>query len=165
MLAQKLKLKHYYMGGIRRKLAKEKGMTIDDFNKLGEKDPATDKVVDDFLIKLGKTEDDFIAEGRTAAHFIPNSLKIFMDVNLRIGAERILHQLKSQIHERNEVAAQTLDEEITKLKERMHSDRIRYKKYYAIDIFDKRMYDLWIDTSTMTPEQAVSKILEKIRKL
>ena len=165
MLSEKLKLKHYYMGGIRRKLAKERGMTIDEFNKLGEKDSSTDRVVDDFLIKLGKTEDNFIAEGRTAPFFIPNSFKIFMDVKTEVGAQRILDELTKKQHERNERAAQDLKEEVRLLRKRIASDKKRYHTYYGIDIFKPSMYDLWIDTSTLSPEQVVFQILEKIRKL
>lgn len=166
-LAKRLNLKHYYMGGIRRKLAKEKGMTLDEFNKLGEKDPYTDKIVDDYLVKLGKTEDNFIAEGRTAAYFIPNSIKIFMDVDLYVGAERILKDIheKGKQEERNEIAAQNIEEEVKRLEDRINSDKLRYKKYYNIDIFDRKMYDIWIDTSYMTSNQVIDKILEEIRKL
>jgi len=165
LLSERLKLKHYYMGGIRRQIAKDRGMTIEEFNKLGETDPSTDKIVDDYLVKLGKTEDNFIAEGRTAAHFIPDSIKIFVDVDLRVGAERILKDLteKGQKSVRNETSAVTVEGQMKLLKERNASDAERYKKYYGIDIADKKMYDLWLDTSDMSPEQVYEKIASFVR--
>ncbi len=166
MLIDSLKLKHYYMGGIRRQIAKERGMTIEEFNKLGETDPSTDKVVDDFLVKLGKEEDNFIAEGRTAAYFIPNSIKIFMDVDMRVGAERILKDLteKGMQGVRNEKIGLGVDDQERLLRERVESDRLRYQKYYGIDITDKSRYDLWVDTSDMTPEQVADKIIAFVKK-
>ena len=68
---------HFYAGGLRRKLAKEKGMTIEEYNKLGETDPSTDTEVDKYIEELGKTKDNILIEGRTAYHFVPNSVKIF----------------------------------------------------------------------------------------
>jgi cytidylate kinase len=166
VIAERLKLAHYYMGGIRRKVAKDRGMTIDEFNKLGEKDPSTDKLVDDYLINLGRTEDNFIAEGRTAAHFIPNSIKIFMDVDLKVGAERILKDLteKGNAGVRNESAAASIDEQARLLKHRLESDRRRYMKYYSFDFLDKKLYDLWLDTSHLTPEQVIEQIVSFVKK-
>jgi predicted cytidylate kinase len=162
MLAQRMKLKHYYMGAIRRNIAKEQGITLDELNKISENDPSSDRLVDDYLVKLGKTEDNFIAEGRTAAHFIPNSIKLFMAVDIKVGAERILKDMheKGKARERNEKSATSVKEEMQNLKERIASDKLRYKKYYKIDIFDPEMYDLWLDTTDLTPEQVVEKILK-----
>ncbi|MBW2964199.1 cytidylate kinase family protein [Candidatus Woesearchaeota archaeon] len=162
MLAEKLKMKHYYMGGIRRQVAKEKGMTIEEFNKLGEKDPSTDKIVDDYLIKLGKTEDNFIAEGRTAFHFIPNSIKIFFDVDPVVGAERIRKDLteKGLANQRNETAGKTVQEQAALTKQRMESDNARYRKYYNIDVYDEENYDFVIDTTDLKIEQVEQKVLD-----
>ncbi len=169
-LAKRLKdalgFEHYYMGGIRRKIAKDNGMTIEEFNKLGETDPSTDKVVDDYLIELGKTKDNFIAEGRTAKHFIPNSIGIFMDVNLTVAAERISKDLqdKNKSAERNEESGESITEKAELLKKRVESDTLRYQKYYGIDVCDKSMYDLLIDTSDMTVDEVFERILKFLEK-
>jgi cytidylate kinase len=164
-LAKKFNLKEYYMGNIRREVAKKKGITLNELNMLGETDPSTDKVVDDYLIQLGKTEDNFIAEGRTAYHFIPESIKIFMAVELTTGAERIFNDLKDKENpsNRNEAAGLTIQEQADLLQKRMDSDKLRYKKYYSIDVFNKDNYDLWIDTTDLTKEQVVEKIAEFIK--
>lgn len=161
LLAGKLRMNHYYMGGIRRQVAKEKGMTIEEFNKLGENDPSTDKIVDDYLIKLGKTEDNFIAEGRTAFHFIPNSVKIFFDVDPIVGAERIRKDLteKGLADQRNETAGKTIDDQAALTKQRMESDNARYRKYYNIDVYDRKNYDFVIDTTKLTILQVLDNLL------
>ena len=163
MLVEELGLNHYYMGGIRRKVAKEKGITIDEFNKLGEKDPSTDKMVDDYLVKLGKTEDDFIAEGRTSAHFIPDSLKLFIKCDVKKGAERILNQLKTEETERNENISDSVEQKADDLRERFESDKLRYEKYYGINVYDESMYDLVLDTTDLTIEQSYKTVLDFIK--
>jgi len=165
ILAAKLKLKHYYMGAIRRDIAKQKGITINELNRLSETDPSSDKLVDDYLVKLGKTEDNFVAEGRTAAHFIPDSMKLFMAVDVNVGAERIIKDAKERGKAalRNEQLAGSVKEEAALVQERIESDKRRYKKYYNIDIFDPDLYDLWLDTTDITAEQAADKILKFIK--
>ncbi len=166
VLAKDLGLKHYYMGAIRRKAAKERGMTLDEFNKLGETDPSTDKMVDDLLVKIGKEEDNFLAEGRTAWHFIPDSIKIFLAVDPKEGARRIYkdqHE-KGMMEERNEVAGANIEEAQENLKKRVESDNLRYKKYYGIDVMKKENYDLWLDTTNLTPEEVVEKIESFIKE-
>ncbi|NCN22588.1 hypothetical protein GW934_03820, partial [Candidatus Falkowbacteria bacterium] len=59
--------------------------------------------VDEYQKKLGETEDNFIIEGRTSWYFIPNSLKIYLDVSLEEGAKRIFLSLKAK-NERNEAS-------------------------------------------------------------
>ena len=89
LLAKRLGYEHYSMGDLRGKMAMERGISIDELNKLGEKESWTDKEADDYQKKLGETEDNFVTDGRTGFHFIPHSRKIFLKVDLRIGAERI----------------------------------------------------------------------------
>ena len=161
VLSEKLRLKHYYIGAMRREIARQRGITLNELNKIGESDPSTDKVVDDYLVKLGKTEDDFIAEGRTASYFIPNSIKIFIAVDVRVGAERILKDAveKGKAQERNEKVAASVDEQARLLQERIDSDKLRYKRYYGNTMFERKMYDLWLDSTDMTPEQVVSQVM------
>ena len=165
LLSKQFNLKHYYLGRMRRDIARQKGMTVNELNKLGEKDPSTDKAVDDYLIELGKTQDNFIAEGRTAFHFIPNSIKIFMAVDINTGAERIINdaQNKESKEARNEEIGTTTQQQADLLKARMESDNIRYKKYYNIDVSNKDNYDLWLDTTNLTKEQVIKKLSEFIK--
>ncbi len=162
IISERLGFKRYYMGEIRREAAKKRGMTIEEFNRLGEKDPSTDKLVDDLLVKIGKEEDNLVVEGRTAFHFIPNSIKIFLDVDLKEGARRIFEE-KKKSNQRNEKPTNSVEEELKNLKERMESDEKRYMKYYGFKTYDKKHYDLVIDTTKIKPEQAAEKILEFLK--
>ena len=165
ILAEKLGYKRYYIGGIRRELAKKQNMTIEEFNKLGEKDISTDKVVDDYQKKIGETEDNFIIEGRVSFYFIPKSFKIYMYTDINTAGKRIhTDKLKESGKDRNEKIFNTVQETITDLKERANSDKIRYKKYYNIDCYNHKNYDYTIDTTNITVTEAVNNILKEIEK-
>jgi cytidylate kinase len=164
LLAKRLRMKHYYMGMMRRRMAKERGMTLAELNELGEKEAWTDRLVDDYQRELGRKEDNFIIEGRTSFFLIPHSVKIFLDVDLTTGARRIFMDMKKGDCERNEGELKTLDDVIRSVKERTASDRKRYLKYYKKDFTNKKNYDLVIDTTKLTPQQVVEKIIRMIKQ-
>ncbi len=165
LLAKRLKMKRYYMGEMRREIARKKGITLEDLNRLGENEEWTDKMVDDYQRELGKREDNFIIEGRTSFFLIPGSIKIFLDVDIRTGAERIFRVIEKEgASHRNEGDFKTIDEAEKAIRERIRSDRMRYRKYYGIDFLDKSHYDMVIDTTDLGISQVVEKIIGMIEK-
>jgi len=160
MLADKLSWPRYYIGGIRREAAKKKGMTLAEYNALGEVDPSTDKEVDEYQKQLGLSSDNFIIEGRTSWHFIPHSFKLYLDVSEEEGYKRIFHHLQ-QKNDRNEDKKLTSPEDVKlSLQARLNSDRLRYQKYYGVDVNDKAHYDYYLDTTGLTPEEVFQKVYQ-----
>jgi CMP/dCMP kinase len=163
ILKDRLNWPSYYIGGIRREMAKKRGMTLPEYNKLGETDPSTDTEVDDYQKNLGKTEDNFIIQGRTSWYFIPHSLKIYLDVDFEVGVQRIWKHMQTDTT-RNEGTYNSIDELREGVKQRMTSDKKRYKEYYNVDAYDKTNYDLIIDTTHKTPEEVVEEILKHVKE-
>lgn len=163
ILSKRLKMKRYSMGQLRRDMARDMGITINELNKLGEKEDFTDKKVDEFAEKLGKTQDNFIIEGRTMFHFIPHSIKVFLDVESQEGARRIFNESKEMKEKRNEEEYESVEELKKHNIERMKSDTRRYKKYYGIDPYDKKNFDFILDTTNLTIKEAVEKVLGFIK--
>jgi len=162
-LAKKLGWPRYYIGGLRRQKAKQKGMSLEEYNKLGEKDPSTDLEVDKYQEKLGKTEDNFIIEGRTSWYFIPHSFKIFLDVDPKVGAQRVWKALQEK-NDRNEGNISSVEEMKKSLQKRKESDKLRYKKYFDIDVYNKSHYDLVIDTTKQTVNETFDLVYKIIKK-
>lgn len=156
-IAAKFNLTFYSMGDIRGKVAQEHGMTINEFNKVGEKEEWTDLETDNKLRELAK--DNTVFDSRTAYHFIPNSIKIFLDVDPYKGAKRMM-----QTERNDEEIGENVKTQVKLIQERVHSDDMRYQKYYNIHFLDKSNYDLWLDTTNLTREQVVNKVLEFIQQ-
>jgi cytidylate kinase len=163
-LAEKLNFPRYYIGGLRRQKAKERGMTLEEYNKLGESDPSTDLEVDKYQEELGKKEDNFIIEGRTSWHFIPHSLKIYLDVDSEEGAARIKKDLEKN-DDRNEGEVKSLEDVKKSIERRMESDRKRYKKYFNIDVYNRDNYDIVVDTTHFSPEEAFEKVYQEVKNI
>jgi cytidylate kinase len=156
-LAKKLGFRYYSIGDLRREMAKQRGLTLAELNKLGETHDFTDKDVDEFQAKLGKEQNNFVIDGRLSFYFIPQSIKIYLDADLETRAKRVLKDERKVEHFKN------LQDAIKGLKEREKSDKKRYKKYYNINCLDKKQYDYIIDTSNLTIKQVIDKIMEIIK--
>jgi cytidylate kinase len=164
-IAKKLNFKHYYMGQVLRDLSKEKGMDFIDFMKLAEIDSSIDNDIDEYVKKLGKKEDDFVIESRTAWHFIPDSVKIFLTVNEKEGARRIHKQLKKEKKNKRNERIKSFDEFLADCQRRSLSEQKRYQKYYGINPRDLENYDFVLDTTNLTPEEVFWKNLDFLKKL
>ncbi len=162
-IAEKLGWDYFYIGEIRRAKAKERGMTLAEYNKYGEEHPETDLEVDEFQKDLGLKSDNFIIEGRTSWYFIPHSLKVFLYVDEITGAKRILNHLKEENQRNEDSGLENLNAVLASLRERKKSDDKRYEKYYNIDINSKSNYDFYLDTSKLDKEQAYKKVFKFIK--
>lgn len=157
LLAQKLGYHFYSMGDLRGKMAMDRSISIDALNKLGEQEAWTDHEVDDYQKKLGAQENDFIIDGRLSWYFIPQSLKVFLTIELEKGAERIFRRPRP-----DETPAASAQEVLASIKARIASDAMRYQKWYGVRFDDPANYDVTIDTANLTPEAVVEKIMSNL---
>jgi cytidylate kinase len=169
-LSERFKLKKYSMGDLRRRMAVDRGMTLEELNKLGEKEAWTDKDADDYQKNVLAKEDGFVIDGRLSWFFIPDSIKIYLKVDAKKGAERIFKEQRGE--SRGEKKWNSAEEVQKFNEERVKSDAKRYKQLYDIDPTVLENYDIIIDTSEMNimemnlaVEKAVLKFLEEKEKV
>jgi cytidylate kinase len=164
MLSETLGIPWYSMGDLRGKMAKERGMTIDEFNILGEKEAFTDKEIDTYQKHLGQTKNTFIIDGRLSWYFIPHSFKVFLDIDKQEGAKRIFESSKKDPERMDEKKYLSKEEVLEALQKRIESDKKRYQKYYQVDIMKKEHYDLVVDTTTLSAKEVSQYILQALPK-
>ncbi|MEK6967254.1 MAG: (d)CMP kinase [Nanoarchaeota archaeon] len=160
LLSKKLEYEYFDIGRIRRAIAKKRGITLEELNKVGETDESTDKEVDDYQRHLGQAKDSFILVSRLGYHFVPNSLKVFLKVNIDEAARRIIKDESRSEEEK----PHTIAEAKRLIDVRNTSDKKRYSKYYDIDPYDTKHYDLVIDTYNKSPQEIAEEILEATNK-
>ena len=158
LLAKKLNCKHYSVGDFMRQIAKERGLTLLELSKQAEKDKSIDIELDKKQIELGKKEDNFVIDSRLGFHFIPNSIKVFLEVDINEAANRILKEKRE--HEQYK----DIQESIEKIKTRINSEDKRYEEYYDVDYHNKNSYDIVINTTKTQPEEVAEKILKSIKR-
>ncbi|MEK6943597.1 MAG: (d)CMP kinase [Nanoarchaeota archaeon] len=158
-LSKKLKLKHYSIGDLMREMAQEKNISLIELNKLAEKDKKIDFELDNKLKNLGKTKKDFIVDGRLTAFFIPTAdVRVFLDTDDEVRAKRIV------LDKRHGEQGKDWKSMLTSIKKREDSERKRYQKYYKVNYLDKKLYNLLIDTTEITPEEVVKSIITFVNR-
>ncbi|MFH0701175.1 MAG: AAA family ATPase [Candidatus Woesearchaeota archaeon] len=171
LLVKKLSWERIYVGGIRRDLAKKKGMTLEEFNAYAqthfkEADQEVDKQAAKQAQELDKKGKSVIVEGRVQFHFLPESLKIYIQVSDEEGARRVWKDLqdKDANADRNEGKINSLTETKKSIIYREERDARRYKKYYGFDHRDLSQFDLLIDSTEISAEEVTRKIINFIKK-
>ena len=155
-LAEKLKLKHYSMGKFHRDMARQRNMSELEFNELAAKDLDIHKEIDQQQIRL-KNEDNFVLDSRLGFHFIPDSIKIFLKINIETGAERIMqHPRKGELYKSEEEAVKAI-------KKRIDLEKQTYKTLYQVDHYNLERYDFVLDTTHLAVEKATQKTLDFLK--
>jgi cytidylate kinase len=140
-------------GDIFRSLADERDMSLLEFNQLAEGNEQIDRDLDSKLREIARERDDLVLESRLAGWMAGEyaDLRLWLDAPLSVRAERIA--------EREEISVEQAREQT---QARTESEALRYKEYYNIDIEDRSIYDLSINTSRLAPNGVASVILSAV---
>lgn len=156
LLEKKLGLNYVYSGDVFRDMAKKYDMSLEDFGKYCEKHREVDQQLDDYQLEVLK-KGNVIVEGRISGWIAHrnniSALKVLIDTDVETRAKRVVNRENGDAKKRKK-------EIITREK----SEATRYKKYYNIDLKDKSIYDVVIDSGSKTPEEIADIIIKKIKK-
>ncbi|MHA1912068.1 MAG: (d)CMP kinase [Candidatus Kariarchaeaceae archaeon] len=149
-LAKALDFSYGGAGRIFRELAAEHNLTVSEFSELAENDYSIDKLIDAKTKKLAR-KGNVVLEGQLAAWMTKDlsDLKIFLSASLEVRVGRIAKREKLE-----------LTKAYTETKIREISEQNRFKTLYQIDVGDRSIYDLIINTEKWTAEQ-ICQILKK----
>ncbi len=152
-LARRMGVRHISAGDFMREMASERDVSVHVFSKMAEEDPAIDRAIDERSRVIGETEAAFVLDARLAWLFVPDSYKVFLDVDLDVAARRIYGDTR---HSENENV--DLDQTRANTRARTDSETKRYAMYYGVDYLDSANYDLVIDTSHRSVDEVVDMI-------
>lgn len=147
-LISKMPFRIVSAGLLFRQLAAKHGMSAKEFNEFIESDPKYDHYVDDTMAELGRTDEKIIFDSRMAWHFVPQSFKIYLYVDVDTATERIFND-KGRVSESYSDKATARQEII----DRRKSELLRYQNFYHCNLDDYSNYDLIVDTSHATRDE------------
>jgi predicted cytidylate kinase len=152
MLSDLLGIERVISGAIFREMAKEEGLSLSEFGRLCECDPKYDRLLDERILEIARARNSVILEGRLTAHMLHRNgipaFRIYLDADVAVRAKRV-------------AGREGIDEEEAKsgIIGREKCEGRRYESCYGIDLADKSVYDLVVDTSHLTPGQVVDMIV------
>lgn len=161
-VAKALGYGHFSSGDLFRKMASERGLSVEEMNVTAEKQKAVDLEVDKLLEKIGQEKNYLVIDSRTAFHWIPDSFKVFLDLDPKTAAERTFTDIQRE--GRTSQTAASVAEAYKKTEERRASERKRYWDLYRIDPTEKQQFDLVIDTGTNDLQAVIALVMEAYEK-
>jgi cytidylate kinase len=152
-ISRTFNMQHVSVGKIMREMAKEKGMDILEFSKYAEGNPTIDKEIDRKQ-KSMCFKGNSVVDGRLSAYMLDANLRLWLDAPLEVRAQRVAKREKT-----TEIRAK---KDILKREE---SEKKRYKDIYKIDLNDRAIYDLIINTKRFTVEEIVEIVSAIIKSI
>ena len=160
ILAEKLNYSIYRNGEYFRKLARESGMDVTEFNEYVKKHPEIDIQIEKSAAEHAKTHDNFIIDARLGFYAVPESFKVYLTVDINVAAKRAFNDPNRKSTEN----FSTVEEQKQDIIKRYQIENERYWNLYHVHKEDLSNYDLVIDTTTMTPQEVADKIEEEYKK-
>lgn len=134
-LAAHLGYRYISAGEFFREIARERGMSLTDVNRLAEQDPSLDRELDRRQRELAQAG-NCVVESRLSGWIVDADLAIWLRASLDVRAQRVAGR------EAQDVAVARHE-----LVEREQSEWARYQRLYGIDISDLTPYQVIIDTT------------------
>jgi len=149
-LAESLGLRYISAGLLFRRIAEERGLTLEELSRLAEEDPELDRMIDERTREEARRGDVVIDAALAGWMAEDADLKIFLTAPLEERIRRIARR-----------EGLTLEEARRETLRREQSERERFKRYYGIDINDLSIYDVVLNTALFKPD-ATARILRRI---
>ncbi len=161
-VARNLKYQHFSSGDLFRKMAAERGLSVEELNFTAEKQKQVDREIDELLVKTGKEKSDLVIDSHTAFHWIPNSFKVFLDLEPKVAAARTFAHIQKE--GRLSQGGSSIEEVYQNTLKRIKSEQDRFRDLYNIDITDKNQFDLVVDTGVNDLDQVIGTVFKAYRE-
>jgi CMP/dCMP kinase len=150
LLSRRLGVPHVYAGDLYRREAAARGVSLEEFNRLSERDHSIDRQLDAQMAEYAR-RGNAILEGRLAAFVARqegvDALKVFLAASDAVRAQRVAQREGKDWQ-------QVLEQNRT----RQRSDAMRYQDIYGFDLSDTSIYDLVLHSDAQTPEALADQI-------
>jgi len=154
-LARILGLRYFSTGAIFRRLAKEKGIPLEELSRIAETDYSIDRYIDSQAINEAR-KGRVVLDGHLTAWIARDyaDLLIYVTAPLEIRIQRIAERENRPFQE---VLRETLIRE--------KSEKKRYKDIYGIDVNDLSIFDLIINNKRLNSQETLNIALEAVKQV
>ena len=155
LIKEKYGYEIFSTGAIQREVARNMGITTLELNQRMKLDHSLDDTIDATTTRLSRErrDDKLIFDSRMAWHFAEHTFKIFLTVDPKVAAARVMANQRG-----DEERYASVDEACEKLVERSRVEQARFIELYGVDYYDFNNYNLVIDSSRRTPDEIVDLI-------
>ena len=138
-----------------RNLAKERGVDFWEFCRMAEEDDSIDRELDDRQVAMAMEHEHCVLGSRLAIWVLQEAdLKVYLTASTEVRASRILQR-----------EGGTFEQQYRQTVDRDANDTARYRRIYGIDNTDPSVADLVIDTDTLSSDEVVKVILDRVAQM
>jgi cytidylate kinase len=152
-LAKRFGLRHICAGEIFRRMASERGMSLEEFNRYAETHPEIDRELDRRTIEEAK-KGNAVVDARLAGWIVEADFKILLTAPLQTRAERISRR-----------EGKNIEEVLKETQIREESEARRFLQLYGIDVNDFSVFDLILNTGRLSEKQTKEIIVSAVEKI
>lgn len=163
-VAELLGYSRHSSGDMVRRILSEKNLTLEEYNKQADSDHDLDEGVDEALRSL-RNKKDIVVDSRLGFYWIPESFKVYLDLDLEIATARIYKDaVSNSMRQSAGTSSTSLNVVAKQVRERMLGEQARFKQLYGVDPFDTDHFDFIIDTSRQNPQSVAIAVFDAYRK-
>ena len=163
-VAELLSYTRYSAGDIVRKMLRKQKITLDEFNRMAQNNHDIDHMIDEELRSL-REEKDIVIDSRLGFYWIPESFKVYLDLDDDVATARIFKDVVSNSERDTEAGAASSIQEVQRLvKERMRNEQQRFMSMYGADPYHNANFDLVINTSRHSPQTVALTVFDNYQK-
>ena len=156
LLSEELNYEIYRNGAYFRKLAKQKNMSVTEFNIYVKDHPEIDEQIEKSAAEYAKEHDNLIIDARLGWYAVPQSFKVYLTVDINEAAKRAFYD--ESVDRKDTEKFASIAEQKEDMQKRYKLENERYFNLYGVRKEDLSNYDLVIDTTNINPEQVKEKI-------
>ncbi len=152
-LAKGLKLRHVSAGVLFRRIAKDRNISLEDFGNSALEDPTIDRLIDEETMKEAE-RGDVVIDGQLAGWVLKekSDLRIYLTAPDDVRLARIARRDGLEL---DEAKRQTVQRERVQLE--------RYRRHYGLNVEDKSIYHLVLDTSILSIDETAKVLIMTAR--
>ena len=113
-VAELLSYTRYSAGDIVRKMLRKQKITLDEFNRMAQNNHDIDHMIDEELRSL-REEKDIVIDSRLGFYWIPESFKVYLDLDDDVATARIFKDVVSNNERDTEAGAASSIQEVQRL--------------------------------------------------
>ncbi len=163
-VAELLNYTRHSSGDMVRNLLSRERITLAEYNEKAANDHALDEKIDVYLRNL-RSKNDIVVDSRLGFYWIPESFKVYLDLDIQIATVRIFKDAVSNNgRTKGGEFADSLDAVSKQVRKRMETERERFRDLYNVDPYNSEHFDLVIDTSRHSPQTVALTVFDSYRR-
>jgi cytidylate kinase len=160
LLGTRLGYTTFSTGDFTRRLAHERGITLEEFNEqIANGGKELDHLIDEELMRIEREADTYVIDSHLAFHFVPSAFSVYLDISFDTAAERIFNDRDAEIRVLSGDTMHTLEEARERTMKRVLNHKDRYMRHYGINPYLPSEHKHVINTETLIPQEIVEEIL------